>query len=149
MTLEQIKKELSAGNKVYSQSLLYEVVYNSNVDDYYIVCTANKSKIGLYWIDGSGKTQLSGCDFFVVKPEAMKARDIIEATNNLSWEDGNKFIETQTNLKLDLIVEDNFQKLWSVENSREFSTITNYKSDLIYKMSDVKFGFYMYGCGQL
>ena len=142
MTLEQIKSEISAGNRVFSQSLLYEVKYYPNIDDYYIVCSANKSKIGLYWIDGNNKIQLSGCDFFVVPAEAMKAKDIIRATENMSFKDGNKFIETQTNLKLEIVVNYDYYKHWEVKNSKEFTHISNYKSDLINEMSDVKFAFY-------
>ena len=144
MTLEQIKSELSAGNKVYSQSLLYEVVYNSNVDDYYIVCTANKSKIGLYWIDGSGKTQLSGTDFFVVKP-IPTAEEIIQATEDLSFEDGNKYIES-LNLNLVLVQNTFFMREWQVIGNDEFSSITNYKkSNIFNNKSDVHFRFYYYG----
>lgn len=51
MNLEQIKTAVLAGKTVHWASTLY-VVVQDNAGQWLIVCTANKSTIGLTWQDG-------------------------------------------------------------------------------------------------
>jgi hypothetical protein len=70
----------------------------------------------------------------------MKAKEILKATKNLSFENGVYFIK---NLDLELELQENlpFLKSWSVKNNPEFHRISCYMDDLITKNADVKFSF--------
>jgi hypothetical protein len=63
MNLEQIKKAIAEGKKVYWSSGLYEVIKDGN--QYLIKCSSNGHCIGLTWADGktlNGKES----DFFTI-----------------------------------------------------------------------------------
>ena len=64
MNLQQIKKAIADGKKVYWASALYEVIKDSR-GEYLIKCSSNGHCIGLTWADGvtlNGKES----DFFTL-----------------------------------------------------------------------------------
>jgi hypothetical protein len=73
----------------------------------------------------------------------MTAAQIRTATENMSFEQANVFIE---NLNLQLVISENYPylKSWEVKNHNEFSRISNYMDSLENKKAEVLFGFYEY-----
>lgn len=63
MNLQEIKKAVNEGKKVYWANTAYEVVHDK-YDQWFIVCTLNNHAIGLTWRDGvtlNGKEE----EFFI------------------------------------------------------------------------------------
>ena len=63
MKIDEIKKAVNDGEKVFYSSKNYQVIKDKN-DNYFIKCLSNNNFIGLTWLDG--KT-LNGNenDFFI------------------------------------------------------------------------------------